>query len=55
MVSFAHTLELFPEEKIIIQPYNSLQGQNIKDLQEAFKAEGGGAVLLNSALVINLF
>lgn len=48
---FSHTFELFPNDKVIIQPYKNLEGTNLKSLQDKFKEEGGCLVYLNSELV----
>ena len=52
---FSHTFEIFPNDKVLIQNYKSLEGTNIKSLQDKFKEEGGSLVYLNPELVIHSY
>lgn len=50
-MSFSYTFELFPQDKIVIQPFKKIEGDNIKTIQDQFKAQGCTAIVLNSELV----
>jgi len=50
-MSFSYTFELFPQDKILIQPFKKIEGESLKAIQDQFKAQGCTAIVLNSELV----
>lgn len=52
MVTLSSNFELFPDDKVIIQAYKSLQGTNQKDLQEKLKVQNASVAILNAEIVL---
>jgi len=52
-MSFSYTFELFPQDKILIQPFKKIEGDSIKTIQDQFKAQGCTAIVLNAELVFS--